>query len=114
MINKVWYCDWKMIDDELSQKLTFNNDERKKDMSISIKEMIDELLEYFVEEVRDDVIKKLDFEWEFLVVNNNGVESCLYRFWYLVKGYLRRCGNGFLFRYGRNKKGIENIYSVIY
>ena len=113
MINKVWYCEWKMIDDELGRKLCFNEEELK-NMNISIKEMVDELLEYFIEEIKDDVVRKLDFDWEFIIKNNDGKENCLYKFWYLVKGYLRRCKNGFLFKYGRNKNGIENISNVCY
>ena len=107
MINKVWYCEWKMIDNELGRRLCISEEEIK-DKSISIKKMVDGLLEYFIEEIRDDVIKKLDFEWEFILDNNDGMESCLYKFWYLVKGYLRRCKNG------RNKNGIENLSNVCY
>ena len=46
MINKVWYCEWKMIDDDLGSKLC-SSEKEVKEKIISIKEMVDELLEYF-------------------------------------------------------------------
>lgn len=104
MINKVWYCEFKMIDDELGRKLCVSEKEVK-EKSISIKEMVDELLEYFIEEIKDDVIKKLDFEWEFLLENNNGMENCLYRFWYKIKGYLRR---------GKKGSNIDKVSIICY
>ena len=106
MINRDWYCDWKMGDNELSKKLSVaNSDERNNSLNRSIKDVVDELLEYFIEEVRDDVIKKLDIEWEFFIENNEKKEDCLYKFWYLIEGYLRR---------GKKGSNIDNVNIICY